>query len=198
MRRLIVVGVLVASSVLAACGGKDEPAGPTATVPSATTTTIDPYVVPEVIDEAYVNRVLAGLDQAVGDVTRQIIAERALSNEAADRVTALYLGDALVLKLQGYQSDVLREFAGYRENPGNKRTIVTELITGESACIFAKVERDASAVSLNPDSQLATQWVALAPLDGTKDPTRYNRVGWMYTFEGFLQDLSAPADPCTD
>ena len=69
------VGVLllVGLVVLGACGGGDDDAlGPTATLPQATTTT-DPYAVPAVIDEAYVNRVLAGLDQAVGEVTRLVV-----------------------------------------------------------------------------------------------------------------------------
>ena len=64
MRRLAVVGLVVAALLATACGDKDEPLGPIGSVPQATTTT-NPYAVPEVIDEAYVNRVcLAGsLDQ---------------------------------------------------------------------------------------------------------------------------------------
>ena len=38
-----------------------------------TTTTTNPYAVPPVIDAAYVNRVLAGLDAAVGDVVRMVV-----------------------------------------------------------------------------------------------------------------------------
>ena len=86
----------------AACGGNDKPLGPAATVPQATTTT-NPYAVPPVIDEAYVNHVLAGLDQAVGDITRLIVNDGRVSDEAADRLEALYIGNALALKLQGYQ-----------------------------------------------------------------------------------------------
>ena len=72
--------MLLAAVVLAACGGKDEPLVPTATVPQATTTT-DPYAIPTVIDEAYVNRVLAGLDHAVGDVTRTAILSAAVTQD---------------------------------------------------------------------------------------------------------------------
>ena len=101
MRRLAVVGVLVAALATGvACGGKDEPLGPTATVPQATTTT-NPYAVPPVIDEAYVNRVLAGLDQAVGDVIRLVVSSRTLSPEALDRLRTIYVGDALDLSIKG-------------------------------------------------------------------------------------------------
>ena len=47
------VGVLVAAPATGvACGGKDEPLVPTATVPQGTSTTTNPYAVPPVIDEA--------------------------------------------------------------------------------------------------------------------------------------------------
>ena len=77
------------------CGaGKD----PVADVPTATVPTVppDPYAVPAVIDEAYVNRVLAALDQAVGDVVRMVIRTKVLSPEAIERLQAIYVGDALI------------------------------------------------------------------------------------------------------
>lgn len=189
--------MLLAALVGGACGDKSEPLVPTATVPQGTTTT-NPYAIPPVIDEAYVNRVLAGLDQAVGDVTRMILAAEKITNEAADRVMALYIGDALVLKLQGYQRDVLGHFVGYRETLGNKQTTVIELISGRPDCIFAKVNRDVSAISQQPDPGLSTLWVGLVPLDRTTPTASYNTIGWVYTSEGFLQDLSAPPNPCEE
>ena len=53
---------VIAVGALTGCGGDGSGTadGPTATVP---TTPPDPYAVPAVIDEAYVNRVLAALDQ---------------------------------------------------------------------------------------------------------------------------------------
>ncbi|MEA2717373.1 MAG: hypothetical protein QOI99_1690 [Actinomycetota bacterium] len=192
------VAVLVATSLaVGACGGDKKPLGPTATVPQATTTT-NPYAVPSVIDEAYVNRVLAGLDQAVGDVTRLIVTNQTITSEAADRLAALYTGDALVLKLQGYQRDVLQQFAGYKSPLGNKVTTVTQLISSRPECLFAKVSRDVSAISLNPDPGLSTLWVSLAPLARSRDPSGYNMTGWVFAYEGFQQDLSAPANPCND
>ena len=44
MRRLTVACVVVAT-LLTSCGGKEEPLGPTATVPQGTTTT-NPYAIP--------------------------------------------------------------------------------------------------------------------------------------------------------
>ncbi len=179
----------------AACGGKDKALGPAATVPQATTTT-NPYAVPAVIDEAYVNRVLAGLDQAVGDITRLIVNDGRVSDEAADRLDALYIGNALALKLQGYQGDVLRQFAGYRNPPGNKVTTVTNLITSRPECIFAEVKRDVSAVSVQPNPDLAMLWVALVPPGASTKVSGHNPTGWVFRYEGFQEDLSAPPNPC--
>ncbi len=180
-----------------ACGGNDEPLVPTATVPQGTTTT-NPYAVPEVIDDAYVNRVLAGLDQGVGDITRMIVTNKRITGEAADRLMAFYIGDALVLKLQGYQGDVLRDFVGYKNELGNKVTTVSELISYRADCIFARVSRDVSAISLQPDQSLSTLWVALVPLDRTTNVAHYNAVGWVFSYDGFQKDLTAPPDPCDD
>jgi hypothetical protein len=195
VRRLFMVGVLVAALAAGACTDKKEPLGPTATLAQPTSTT-DPYAVPPVIDEAYVNRVLAGLDKAVGDVVRLVVSSKSITNEAVDRLTALYLGDALTLKLQGLQNDALRQFAGYQPEPGNKATHVAELVSAKPACIFAKVERDFSKVSTNPRAELSVQWVVLVPLDRSKDPMSYNSMQWMFAYDGFREDLSAPPNPC--
>ncbi|MGH9190751.1 MAG: hypothetical protein ACRD0Q_12120, partial [Acidimicrobiales bacterium] len=58
-RRSLAVGVALAMAVSAGCPGGSG-SDPDVTVPEAPTTTVgsvDPYAVPAVIDEAYVNRV---------------------------------------------------------------------------------------------------------------------------------------------
>jgi len=197
MLRSIVVGVVAAGLLVGACRDEEEPLGPTATLPQGTTTT-NPYAVPAVIDEAYVNRVLAGLDQAVGDVVRLVVSSRTIPPEALDRLQAIYVGDALQLEVDNFQRDLFENFVGYRENPGNKTTTVTDLIEVSETCIFAQVNKDFSAVSFDPDPAFSTQWVALVPLESTRDPMNYNRTRWVYTYDGFRGDLSAPPNPCAD
>ncbi len=177
-----------------ACADKSEPLGPTATVPRATTTT-NPYAIPAVIDEAYVNRVLAGLDQAVGDVTRLIVGSKTFPPEAVDRLKVIYLDDGLLqLAVDTYQRDLLRDLEGIRSDPGNRRTTVTELLTVGPRCVFAKVRTDASAVAVTPDATYE-QWVGLVPLD-EKPPASFNATGWGFIYEGFTREISAPDDPC--
>ena len=96
--RVVVWGVAAAVVAVgvAGCGGDDSGAadGPTASVP---TVPPDPYAVPAVIDEAYVNRVLAALDQAVGDVVRMVVSTKSYPPDAIERLQALYVGDCLQL-----------------------------------------------------------------------------------------------------
>ena len=54
-------------------------------LPQGTTTT-NPYAVPPVIDEPYVNRVLAGLDHSVGDAVRLAMRTRLMDEEVFYRL----------------------------------------------------------------------------------------------------------------
>src|SRR3954452_13325268 len=99
---------LTASAACSSGGGSKGSAGAGATVTVATeparTTTTNPYAVPAVIDVAYVNRVLAGLDAAVGDIVRQVIRTKAIPQEALDRMRAVYADPArLQRSIDGFQ-----------------------------------------------------------------------------------------------
>ena len=194
-----VVGVLLIA--LAACSSSSSDADrgsaaqTVATEPTPTTTT-NPYAVPAVIDAAYVNRVLAGLDGVLGDVTRLLIRTRTFPAEAYDRLKAIY-GDnqALQVKLDAYQADLQRQFADYRPSPGNKVTSITKLITSSPRCIFAEVHRDYSAVT-GTSTGTNPQWVALKPLDWSRDPSRYNPTSWAFVYDGVQPDRGQPPNPC--
>jgi hypothetical protein len=173
-RRSLAVALLSVTSALAGCNGSSEPLGPTATVPQATTTT-NPYAVPAVIDIAYVNRVLAGLDQAVGEVTRLTVNSQSIPPEAIERLKAAYLDkDLLQLAVDVYQDRLISEFAGMIPNPGNRVTTVVELISASPDCIFAKVDVDVSAMFEQPNPRFRVQWVGLIPVDAGIDLTQYN------------------------
>jgi hypothetical protein len=195
-RRSLVAALLAMAmaTILAACGGKSKPLVPTATVPQGTTTT-NPYAVPEVIDEAYVNRVLAGLDEALGDVLRMVMANRTISNESADRLEALYVGDYYTLTLSGLQNALLDHFQGYKDNPGNQVTTAVELITSSPKCIFVRTSRDFSAINTQ-DRPPSAPWVGLIPTDPLRDRYHYNPTGWMYVLDGFSSDHTQPENPC--
>ncbi len=185
----------IALLVPACRGGDKSEAGPTATVPPApaTTTTTNPYAVPEVIDKAYVERVLAGLDGVVGDIVRLVIATRGIPQDAVDRVKAVYLDrEGQNLELAGLSHDVRDGFRAYRENPGDKHSTVTNVLIATPSCVFVEVNRDYSEVGISQSSKPSREWIVLKPLDPAQDPHSYNPTPWAFAAIG----VEPPPDPC--
>ncbi len=194
-RRSLAFVAVATATALVACGGSSEPLGPTATVPRATTTT-NPYAVPAVIDEAYVNRVLAGLDQAAGDMLRLVVNSRTIPPEALDRLRALYVGRHRQIQLDLLSADAAVGFANYKRPPGNQATAVTRLIDAGPSCIFAEVSRDYSDVAIQVSTEYIIQWVVLLPSDSNGGRSTLNSTNWVYVYDGVEPDRSAPENPC--
>ncbi len=203
-RRTAIVAVLAATllTALAGCSSSSaEKAGPTATVPTApaTTTTTDPYAIPPVIDAAYVNRVLAGLDGIDGDVTRLVAKAGTIPREAYDRLRAIYADDkTLQTAIDLFQSYLRANLLPSAPAPGNQATTINQLITSKSTCIFARVHRDYSAVGPGAAAPTDRIFVAVKRLDHSRDASAYNRTGWAIAYEGFPPDGSQPPDPCAN
>lgn len=195
---LSAVAITLVSCALAACsGGSDERTA--ATLGTAiTTTTTDPYAVPAVIDEAYVNRVLAGLDAAVGDVVRLVVREKALTPEAMNRLKAIHPdGDVLDLELQSFRNEIESGLADYKNAPGNAKTTVKQMISASSDCIFVRVDRDYSAVGSHPLSK-RPEWVGLRPVDVSRIVDGFNPTPWAIVAEGFRPDGTQLENPCAE
>ncbi len=191
----------VGGLLVGACADKPaEPKVPTATVQTApaTTATTNPYAVPAVIDAAYVNRVLAWLDQAEGDVVRRVIGARSLSPEDIGVLRAINASEGTFqVTLDAYQYTLRTGVSAFLPNPGNARTVVLEILSAKSTCVYAKVDRDSSAVARNPNPSLRTLWVALRRLDSPPNPV--NPTGWGYVLNGggFGPSPRPPdTDPC--
>lgn len=203
-RRTAIPAVLAALALTAsaACssGAADKGsagANPTLATDPPRTTTTNPYAVPAVIDAAYVNRVLAGLDAVTGDAVRAVMSTRTIPRDVFDRLKALYLdNNRLQLAIDGLQLDLRENMAGYRTTPGNKVTTVTELITATPTCVFSAVRRNYSAVSTGTVPPVDPQWVALRPADPSRDPGQYNSTRWAYAYDGYPADRSRPTNPC--
>ena len=197
--RVALAALVLAAS--AACNSGDDAdrgsaAANTVVTEPAPTTTTNPYAVPAVIDEAYVNRVLAGLDATLGDVTRLVMRTKTIPPEAYQRLRAIYgTDDLLQLIIDSIQSDLRRGMSGYRSDPGNRVSSATQIVSGTSRCVFAQIQRDYVAVSTNPIT-INPQWVALKPEDSSRDPGGHNPTSWAFVYDGFPQDRSAPTNPC--
>ncbi|MDQ6797870.1 MAG: hypothetical protein M3011_07610 [Actinomycetota bacterium] len=118
------------------------------------------------------------------------------AHEITLRLRPLYNEPALIDQLEFFRQDAAENYSGYRTNPDNERSNTLEIITGTSHCIFARVTRDYAPVSARPTSQLSEQWVALLPLDQSRDPAHINPTGWSYIYDGFETNHRAPNNPC--
>ncbi|MGI8777695.1 MAG: hypothetical protein ACR2LJ_10020 [Acidimicrobiales bacterium] len=199
MRRVVLA--VAATGMLAAASCSSSKAGVTAVGPTVatapeTTTTTDPYAIPPVIDVAYVNRVLAGLDAAVGDVVRFVVKTHPAPHEITLRLKPLYNDRALAAQLEFFHQDAAENYKGYRSDPANEKSSTLEVIAASSRCIFARVTRDYQPVSANPDVQLSEQWVGLIPLTPERDPNHVNTTGWSYVYDGFQEPHNPPPNPC--
>lgn len=189
---LSAVAITLAACALAACGGGSGERTSATLGTAVTTTTTDPYAVPAVIDEAYVNRVLAGLDAAVGDVVRLVVREKAVTPEAMDRLKSLYAGSALDQQVEGFRSAT--GFSNFRSPPGNRKTQVVHLATVRGDCLFAEVTRDFSPVVLTrPTIAGQRNWVALRK--AANSALGGNPTGWVADFDE-VGGPDQPPDPC--
>jgi hypothetical protein len=190
--------VVAATLLVAACSNGSDEGQQRTTVPTApaVTSTTNPYAVPDVIDVAYVNRVLAGLDAAQGDVLRHVTAVGQIDQETLKRMEAIYTESAFEQQMNFLIEATTNGFPGYRPVLGNRKSAVSELITNRPDCIFVRIDRDTSALALKPDPTLREQYVGLKPLKRERDPDFYNPTPWTTFWDGYMQDRSRPPDPC--
>lgn len=193
--------VVMASLALASCresqGLPPEPTVPTAPSTTPTTAPIDVSAIPTVIDEAYVNAVLAALDEVNGQAVRLIVAEKFVTPEAADLLNAIYSDDRFTIQVDVWIDSIADDpsLSAIKPDPGNRRTTVRRLIGASSDCIWMAVERDHSASSTNPVPP-REEYMLLHSLDRSNDPHHLNPTPWMIAAEGTRPDGSEPPNLC--
>ncbi len=143
------LAVVAALGLAAGCNGKAD-GGPAATIPPSSTSTstpTDPYAVPAVIDEAYVNRVLAALDQIRGEAVRRFVAVGQVDADVGIALRSIYNDPQYVQELEGL---VKTDRSRLKTPPGNRRTTATRVLHGQQTCILAEVSIDFSEVAQAP------------------------------------------------
>lgn len=127
-----------------------------------------------------------------GDIFRLYLRDRAISPRVSERIKALY-GTG-----EKYDRTVssLEDEKDYRpaQEPGNRITTVTRMITAKPTCIYAQVVRDFRPVKGTVTGQVA--WVGLRPISALADQGQHNPTPWMYVVDGVMPDLSEPPNPC--
>ena len=184
---------VVAALVLAACsgGGDSDVASSTTTLPAApaspsstappTTGAADPFAVPEVIDAAYVNRVLAALYKVDGDVTREILRTRDVTTDALRLLGAVFGEPQLTTELQALPAFLQQDPSQFKNPPGDRRVNVESLPTTSPTCIAAVTEMSLADVveepsALAPDERYL---IVLVPKDRTARGSSLNPTPWI-------------------
>lgn len=194
---------LAAAVVLAGCSGEGEgnvsPTVPSSVSTTSTTAVPDVSVIPEVINEAYLNAVLAALDAVNGEAVRIIVATKRFPPDAADHLNAIYSDEEFQIQAEAWLTALAkdRQLSSIKPDPGNRKTTVRRIISASRECVWSEVERDHSGSSTMPVTP-RPQYVALRPLDRSNDPRKLNPTAWMIAVEGFNQDGSEPGNQCED
>lgn len=195
---------MVAAAVTAGCtGGGATPADPTVptaastTATTTSTTTVGIATIPAVIDEPYLNRVLAALDEVDGMATRVIVAHKELVPEAAEILNAIYSDHEFTEQVDVWLNTLGRDpqLSGIRSDPGPRQTTVERLIVSSPRCVWLAVRRDYSATAA-ASTRASTEYVSLRPKGASNDPTHRNPTAWMIHVDGFNEDGSEPENQC--
>lgn len=181
----LVVGMAVVL-LAGGCGGDDDATPPTTRQVS---TTVDPFAVPDPIDVAYVERVMAALDHLYGDAAREVARERALTDEFEAIMRSIYADKFVGLVLETWQKEEDRSFANLAATPGDPTTQITEAIALRPDCVVIAVDRDRSPVLAQAEPVGHQEYVVLErPADAVS--SRRNPTGWVMALDGF--DTSGP------
>lgn len=203
--------VLAAATVLALTGGacssggagRPDPTRPAPLAPTSTTDTTepaDPYAIPEVIDEAYVNRVLAALDQIDGDSLRDVVSKGAVSFESFERIRAIYNDPEYDQQSDGLRDLVKEDLGRFKSPPGNRKTVVFRLPHVSPTCIVTNVRADFSEVVVSPPTTAPDEFQLLI-LERTQpgaDPKRFNPTSWSIVHDEVLRGGQGEGRGCVE
>jgi len=216
MRGMRIVVVSVALMVAGACSGGDDepPVGPTvppggtssttSTTTPAPSTTLSPadYAVPEVIDQAYVQRVVSAFDKVLGDAIRVLKRDGGLSEDFLKHLLAIYTAPEFEGQQTSWQ-DALRlgDLQKRPPVPQDPITAVVRVARADSKCITAEVDRDMRPTlspGVEPAESEQPDYVVLVRKQSGRDPLGLNPTPWVMAFDGFKIDGSEPINSCDD
>lgn len=165
------------------------------TAPSSTTTTttgVVSYAVPETIDAAYIEKVMAALDHLYGDLARHVASSHQLDEEFHRYLVTLHGADSFDLEKQVWVKVAAEDFRLLRPHPGDAKTTVERIIVARPDCILFEAKRDFFAVFNERGEPGPPRFVGLVPLPEDRNLDRRNRTPWIITFDGRFKDGGEP------
>jgi hypothetical protein len=198
---------------LAACSSSDSADGDAArpdasvTVPPSTTSSstaaepADPFAIPDDpadIDEAYVQRVVDALYAVDAAAAEQILAARAVTPQATQLLSSIFVGEELDLQSKGWSDLLSRPGSVETFRPGRHslRHRVEEIVGRSDSCLFVRAIRSYEDVSLEPPEDQEV-FLALRGVAADEDPSDLNPTPWVLFTAGVQLDPAVPpGDPC--
>ena len=205
MTRRVVTVLLVLALAGGCTRGGGTGADPTlppetsaSTAPSTSTSAVpEVNAIPANIDEAYLDRVLAALDEIDGRATRIIVERKRLVPEATDLLASIYDGESFTEQTSLWQAALDRDpqLSNFKPSPGNVVTKVSRIISRSSLCVWMEVRRDYSSVGVAAVTP-KPEYVALRALAESRPERHINPTAWIISYDGYLSDRSEPEDQC--
>lgn len=183
--------------LLVACSGTTRhAAAPIVSVAPATTTTVDPTVVPPVITVGYLNAVLAKLDHVYGDAVREFVAKRDVTQAVNIRLRSIYNDPLYQEQLKIFSEALAQPFSNYRMPPGDPHTTVSRILTSSTSCVWLETQRDYGAVTVVTEPVAPSQYMAISARPSSR-ATTLNPTAWIITANVTYPSMTPPPqDPC--
>lgn len=192
MRRLLALGVagwLVAAGCSSASHHDSAPSTTTTTVPNPD------GPVPTVITPAYVDAVFVVLNHVYGDATRALHVAHSVTPLVVADLRAVFSDPLFTAQVQSANA-ALKDagLSNVKADPGDTRTLVERLITGQARCIFVEVSSNFAAIDIHPVPPPASDYYELQPKVSANDPRHLNDTPWAISIEEtFSTPTSAPS-----
>lgn len=197
VRRMMTIVSLCAALLVAGCdgeGGTEDTLPPEETT---TSTTAVSYDVPDVIDVAYVSRVMQALDHVYGDAVRHLARTRRVDEEFLKPLVAIHNPRIFGLVQDLWVKSQARDFGNLRAEPGDPVTRIDKLLRADRECVLVEGDRDVSGLFTRDDPTNHDRYVALTPLRPDRNPDGANPTPWTINFVGQQSDGSVPSDACS-
>ncbi len=170
------------------------------TIAPTTTTVVESYDVPDVIDQAYVQRVVSAYDKVLGDAIRVLKREGVITEEFLEFLVGVYSEPQFEFQQRLWLEAVANgDLAKRPDLPGDPKTAVVRLVRTDRTCVIAQIHRDFSATLLPGVTQEESpedDYIVLVPLETGRNPRRVNPTPWALSFDGFKLSNEPPLNSC--
>ena len=193
---LLIVSLLAAVAVGCEKKGGDDTLPPPVSTSSSTTSTTVSYAVPEVIDAAYVARVMQALDHVYGDAVRHLAQTRRVDEEFLKYLVAIYNPRIFKLTQDAWVKLQAQDFPGLLPAPGDPTLTLTSITRPTPECVVVDGDHSLSPLFDHDDPTNHHRFIALVRLDPHRNPSALNPTPWAINFDGQGSGGTRPEDIC--